>query len=104
MTHIDYEILVFFQALCVLGKSTGITIIIGRSILGSPVYPEFNDHFVHDKIKVWVSEISMLLDIASSHPQSEFFSFVNGFSNRWTCLSRTCPGIDHPFQPIKDVI
>ena len=65
----------------VLNKSTGITITIGRSVLGSPIgSPEFINHFVHKKFEVWVSQISMLSDIVSSHLQSAFFTLADGFS------------------------
>ena len=84
-----------------LGKSTGITITIGRNVLGSPIgSPEFIVHFVRDRIEVLVSQISNVSDIAASHTQSAFFPF----SNKWTYLSRTCLGINHLFQPLKDAI
>ena len=51
-----------------------------------------------------VSNMHTLSDIALLHPQSAFVAFIHSISSKWTYLSRTCPDIDHLFQPLEDAI
>ena len=77
----------------------------GRHVLGCPIG---SDAFVKESVSTmvsrWLAEIDILSEISTTHPQAAYSAFVHGFKNKWTYLSRTCPNIDHLFQPLEDVI
>ena len=53
----------------------------------------FRDHFVSEKVNLWVQDIEQLAGIAIEEPQAAYTAFVKSISHRWVFLQRTIPGV-----------
>lgn len=51
------------------------------AVIGSDIYKE---EYVNDLVRVWVSEITMLSEIAKIYPQSAYCAFTAGYVHKFT--------------------
>ena len=84
----------------------GLTVSVdGERHLGASIgTSNFRDHFVSEKVNLWVQDIEQLAGIAIEEPQAAYTAFVKSISHRWVFLQRTIPGVAHLFQPLENAI
>ena len=46
----------------------------------------FRDHYVREKVKLWVQDIEQLASMAVEEPQAVYSAYVKGVSHRWIFL------------------
>ena len=52
----------------------------------------------------WVNKITLLSEIAQSHPHSAYCALTHGLIGRWTYVMRTIPDIASLLAPLEDAI
>ena len=77
----------------------------GRPYLGAAIgTSEFVHSYVESKVAMWMKELDYLATFAVSQPHAAHSAFTHGFSNKWSYLSRTIPGIGSLLQPLESSI
>ena len=76
-----------------------------RPYLGAPIgTEEYNVSSMEDKVKEWVEELNLLVDIACSQPHAAYAAFTRSLTGRWIYLSRTVSNIAPALLPLELVI
>ena len=77
----------------------------GRPYLGAAIGSEqFVEEHVKSKVGSWLSNITLLSEIAKSQPQAAFSALTHGLLNKWTYFSRVAPNISHLLEPLDNAI
>ena len=77
----------------------------GRNHLGAVIGTEnYKAEYVREKLKKWVGELTLLSNIAISHPQAAYTAFTSGYKHKFNYFIRTIPGISELLVPVEDVI
>ena len=64
----------------------------------------FAEEYVSKKVTDWVSEITLLSEIAQTHPHSAHCALTHGLIGRLTYVMRTIPNIASLPAPLEDAI
>ena len=87
-------------------EGTGVQITTeGERHLGAVIgAEEYKEKYVRDTIAKWVSEVSLLSQIATTQPQAAYACFTAGYQHKLTYHLRTIPGMEDYLQPFEDII
>ena len=77
----------------------------GRPYLGAPLGSgDYVKEFVKEKVIMWVSELSLLSDIARDQPHASYAAFIHCFVHTFSYLCRTNSDIGSCFAPLEECI
>ena len=77
----------------------------GRPYLGAPLGSgDYVKEFVKEKVNMWVSELSLLSDIARALPHASYAAFIHGFVHKFSYLCRTNSDIGSFLAPLEECI
>ena len=77
----------------------------GQRHLGAALGSQaFAEEYVSKKVTDWVSEITLLSEIAQTRPHSAYCALTPGLIGRWTYAMRTIPDIASLLAPLEDTI
>ena len=77
----------------------------GRPYLGAAIGSEkFVEEYVKSKVESWMSNTTLLSEIAKSQPQAAFSALMHGLLSKWTYFSRVVPNISHLLEPLNNII
>ena len=90
----------------VMFQGTGINVTVsGKRHLGAAIGSEsFRKSFVDSQVETWVTELSLLAEIAKFHPQAAYCAFTAGYRHKFNLFLRTLPGIKDYLTPVEDII
>ena len=71
------------------------------AVIGSE---EYKRGYVNEAVEKWVSEISLLSQIATTQPQATYTCYVAGYQHKLTYFLRKIPDIEDNLQPFEDVL
>ena len=86
-------------------KDSGIQVTIeGRPYLGSAIGSDtYTCDYVTNHIRKWNTELNTLATFGKSQPHAAY-TFIHGFSSKWSFLMRTTVCDCHLYQPLEDTI
>ena len=77
----------------------------GRPYLGAAIgFEKFVEEYVKSKVESWMSNTTLLSEIAKSQPQAAFSALTHGLLSKWTYFSRVVPNISHLLEPLNNII
>ena len=77
----------------------------GRPYLGAAIgSKQFVEEHVKSKVGSWLSNITLLSEIAKSQPQAAYSALTHGLLNKWTYFSCVAPNISHLLEPLDNTI
>ena len=77
----------------------------GQRHLGAALGSQaFAEEYVSKKVTDWVSEITLLSEIAQTRLHSAYCALTHGLIGRWTYAMRTIPDIASLLAPLEDTI
>ena len=89
---------------CITGSGVNVTSS-GRPYLGAAIGSEqFVEEYAKSKVGSWMSNITLLSEIAKSQPQAAFSALTHGLLSKWTYFSRVIPNISHLLEPLENII
>ena len=68
------------------------------AVIGSRNYKE---QYVHNKVKIWMTDVSQLSLIAQEESQTALSAFNTGLSQRWKFVLRIVSGTKNSMSKIK---
>ena len=87
-------------------RDTGVNITTeGRKYLGGFVGTnEGKEKYVQELVDSWVSQLTVLSEIAKSEPQAAYSAFTAGFKHKLTYFVRTMPQLSEIIKPVDEVV
>lgn len=77
----------------------------GQKHLGAALgSDEFRIHFVENRVKEWVEEVSNLSKMAKTDPHAALCAFTHGLRHKWSYTMRTIQGISEQLKPLEECI
>ena len=77
----------------------------GRPYLDAPLGSgDYVKEFVKEKVNMWVSELSLLSDIARAQPHASYAAFIHGFVHKFLYLCQTNSDIGSFLAPLEECI
>ena len=77
----------------------------GKRHLGAAIgSSEYKNEYIDEKVRIWVSNIKSLSDIAKSQPHVAYAAFIHGEQHKYTYFLRTIAEISENLKPLDDAI
>ena len=77
----------------------------GRPYLGVPLgTSEFTKQFIQEKVNSWISNLSLLSDIACAQPHAAYAAFTHGFIHKFSFLCRSVSDLATLLEPLEECI
>ena len=76
-----------------LFAALGVQIVAGHRFLGGYLDDHAGcEHYVSDKVRLWVTNLLSLTKVAVKEPQATYAALTKSFQNEWTFLQRVVAG------------
>ena len=92
------------QAKEIFGDSVNITAD-GKRHLGAVIgSEEYKREFCEEKVQKWTDELTILTEIAETHPQMAYAAFQKGYKSKFTYFLRTIENFHQYVEPLDAII
>ena len=71
------------------------------AVLGSH---DYNKQYCEEKVGMWVQELSILSEIAKTHPQMAYAAFTKGYKSKFTYFLRTIENFHQFVSPVDQLL
>ena len=65
---------------------------------------KYRKEYIHEKIEVWVRELTLFSEIAAFAPQEAYTCFTSGYKHKLNFCMRTIPGISEDLKQLDEVV
>eukprot|EP00923_Selenidium_pygospionis_P004428 GHVN01007124.1.p1 GENE.GHVN01007124.1~~GHVN01007124.1.p1 ORF type:complete len:991 (+),score=91.46 GHVN01007124.1:438-2975(+) len=77
----------------------------GERHLGAAIGSDtFIRRYLDKLVGKWSDQITLLADIAATHPHAAFATYVHGVRHGWTFAKRTIPNFDEAYLPVSEAL